>query len=67
MSIVKTLEQFRLDQNISQGIPYPTIAAFGTNGALFHYELSNATDTKVTDSSLLIIHGGGHYYGKLIF
>lgn len=64
VAVARTAEQYRQEQNSSRGIPFPTVAAFGSNGALLHYEPSNSTDRQIDRDSTLVLESGGHYYGK---
>lgn len=64
LDAVHTLEKFRSEQNLSQGVPFPTMAAYAHHGALFYYETTNHTDIRLDESSTLVIDGGGHYIGK---
>ncbi|KAK6644806.1 hypothetical protein RUM43_001079 [Polyplax serrata] len=61
LDAVHTLEKFRSEQNLSQGVPFPTMAAYAHHGALFYYETTNHTDIRLDESSTLVIDGGGHY------
>lgn len=60
---IEALERFRFEQDLSYGVPFPTVAAFGVHGAVFYHEPNNKTNKKLDDSSTLIISSGGHYFG----
>ncbi|KAK3932490.1 Xaa-Pro aminopeptidase 2 [Frankliniella fusca] len=59
--VVETLARLRWQQENSHGPSFDTIAAFGKNAALPHYEPSNATNVQITTENLLMIDSGGQY------
>lgn len=61
--VVRAIDEFRLEQNLSRGLSFPTIVGYGPNGALPHYEPSNICRKIGTDSTL-VIDSGGQYDGK---
>ena len=62
--MVNTLDKFRSEQNLNQGVPFPTVATYGHHGGFFYYETNNKTNLKLEDSSTLVIESGGHYFGN---
>lgn len=56
--VVRALDEFRLEQNLSRGLSFPTIAGYGPNAALPHYEPTNICRRIGTDSTLVIDSGG---------
>ncbi|XP_039278158.1 probable Xaa-Pro aminopeptidase P isoform X1 [Nilaparvata lugens] len=61
MKVAETLDEIRMQQNMSRGISFPTIVGFGSHGALPHYEPTNLTNVAIDKSSTLVIDSGGHY------
>ena len=61
--MVKIVDQFRYEQLHSLGNSFPTIAAYGSNGALPHYVPTNSTNVKIGDDSTLVLDSGGQYLG----
>lgn len=59
--VVEALAKLRWKQENSHGPSFDTIAAFGKNAALPHYEPSNATNVPITTDNLLMIDSGGQY------
>jgi Xaa-Pro aminopeptidase len=41
---------------------FATISAFGSNGAIIHYQANKATNKTIDDSNLYLIDSGGQYY-----
>lgn len=65
LKMVRELNRFRREENLTRGISFPTIVAFGPHSAIPHYVPSNLTNVQVDKSNMLLIDSGGHYYGKL--
>lgn len=63
MEVAKLIDEYRYEQNLSLGNSFPTIAAFGSNGALPHYIPTQTTNVKILDNSTLVLDSGGQYYG----
>jgi Xaa-Pro aminopeptidase len=61
--VVKIVDEYRFEQEYSLGNSFRTIAAYGPNGALPHYEPTNNTNAKITDKSTLVLDSGGQYLG----
>lgn len=57
------LEQFRQSepQNMFVGLSFPTIAGFGSNGAIIHYRPEPSTCKKVDTSDLFLVDSGAQY------
>uniref|UniRef100_A0A0K8S9Q9 Xaa-Pro aminopeptidase 1 n=1 Tax=Lygus hesperus TaxID=30085 RepID=A0A0K8S9Q9_LYGHE len=56
-----TLDDFRRQQPMSEGISFKTVVAFGAHSALPHYRTNNITSLKINSSSVLLIDSGGQY------
>ena len=61
LKVSATLDKFRLEQELSRGPSFETIAGFGPNGAVIHYRPTIKTNRAVDNSSLLLIDSGGQY------
>ncbi|XP_046581780.1 xaa-Pro aminopeptidase ApepP-like [Haliotis rubra] len=55
------LKKERLKQDLNRGLSFPTIAGSGSNGAIIHYNPSNATDKQITTSDMFLLDSGGQY------
>lgn len=55
------LDAYRRKQKYNKGLSFRTISAFGSNGDIIHYSVSNATDKAITTTSLYLIDSGGQY------
>lgn len=64
MQIVKILDEYRFEHELSLGNSFTTVAAFGPNGAHPKYEPTPNTNAAIYDNSTLVIDSGGQYYGK---
>lgn len=65
--MVRILNEYRFEQELSLGNSFNTIAAFGSNGALPHYEPTPNTNAIIFDNSTLVLDSGGQYYGLYIY
>ncbi|MBA2126570.1 X-Pro aminopeptidase [Hyphomicrobium methylovorum] len=61
ITAVKKLEDFRRDTNMLREISFATISGAGSNGAIVHYRVSEATNRTVTPGELFLIDSGGQY------
>lgn len=64
MDVVRILNEYRFEQELSLGNSFNTIAAFGANGALPHYEPTPNTNAIIFNNSTLVLDSGGQYYGN---
>ncbi|XP_042203854.1 uncharacterized protein LOC121853643 isoform X2 [Homarus americanus] len=55
------LKEYRSQQRDFKGISFTTISAFGSNGAIVHYQPVRETDKKITNTSLYLLDSGGQY------
>lgn len=61
---VKKLREFREDQPRFVRDSFATIAAFGKNGAIVHYNpANNNNETIINRDNLFLLDSGGHYLG----
>lgn len=63
LSAVTALERLRNAQLLSLGPSFGTIAAFGPNAALPHYEPTAETNRVIDDTSVFMLDSGGQYLG----
>ena len=61
MSVTEKLEAFRAQSNAYKGNSFPTIAGFGSNGAIVHYRADEKTNATLENGNLLLIDSGGQY------
>jgi Xaa-Pro aminopeptidase len=59
--VVSKLEAFRRKDNALQDISFETIAGTGPNGAIMHYRVTEATDSRLQDGHLIVLDSGGQY------
>lgn len=62
LDVAKIINNIRFEQNFSLGNSFETIVAFGSNGALPHYEPTPATNSLIFTNSTLVVDSGGQYY-----
>lgn len=61
LSIVAKLKEFRSQQEHFYSDSFETIAGFGANGAIIHYQPTNETNKKLEDGSVLLLDSGAQY------
>ncbi|XP_063218262.1 xaa-Pro aminopeptidase 1-like isoform X2 [Bacillus rossius redtenbacheri] len=62
LDVARNVDKSRLQQELSRGLSFATIAGFGPNGALPHYRPSASTSQAVDRSSTLVLDSGGQYF-----
>ena len=62
LSIVKKLRSFREKEAHFYSDSFGTIAAFGPNGAIVHYQPTSKTNLKLTKDSVLLLDSGAQYF-----
>lgn len=55
------LERFRHETNVLKDLSFESISGAGSNGAIVHYRVSEATTKKLEKGSLFLIDSGGQY------
>ena len=63
MQVARVANEFRLEQDFSQGIAFPTIAGYGAHAALPHYMPTEKSNVHIGTTSTLIVDSGGQYLG----
>lgn len=61
LDVVERLEAFRAEGENYRGPSFPTIAGYGSNGAIVHYRPHAQTNKVLQDGSLLLLDSGGQY------
>ena len=59
--LTKKLEYFRTKSSMLEDISFDTICAYGSNGAIVHYRVTERTNKKIKNNNLLLIDSGGQY------
>ncbi len=62
MDVVAKLLDFRKDHPAFRADSFPTIAGFGSNGAVVHYRPNPRDNKVIQNDSLLLVDSGGQYY-----
>lgn len=61
LTAAEQLRVFRFSNQKCVDLSFPTISAFGENGAIVHYRPAAETNKKIDDSTLYLIDSGGQY------
>lgn len=61
LSVDELLTSFRAQQPLFRGLSFDTIAAYGSHGAIVHYEATPATDIPLQPQGLLLLDSGAQY------
>ena len=61
LGCARKLDALRLETDTSRGLSFETIAGYGPNGAIVHYEPTEEGDTPVEPRGFLLVDSGGHY------
>lgn len=62
LDIVAKLRSFREQQDLFYSDSFPTIAGFGSNGAIVHYQPKPETNLELSQASILLLDSGAQYY-----
>ncbi len=62
LSVEEKLEEFRALHPLYVRASFPTIAGFGSNGAIVHYRADEKTNTVIEEGGLLLVDSGGQYH-----
>jgi Xaa-Pro aminopeptidase len=63
ISVSEKLKSLRSQSQYFKGNSFPTIAGFGSNGAIVHYRAEEKTNKTLEEGGLLLIDSGGQYAG----
>lgn len=62
LDIVAKLRSFRESQKLFYSDSFPTIAGFGANGAIVHYQPKPHTNLELKSGSMLLLDSGAQYF-----
>ncbi|MFV0626309.1 MAG: M24 family metallopeptidase [Alphaproteobacteria bacterium] len=62
LDIVEKLYEFRKQQDLFFSNSFETIAAFGSNGAIVHYQPTPKSNKKIENNNLFLLDSGGQYF-----
>lgn len=62
LDIVEKLHSFRAEQENFYSESFGTIAGFGSNGAIVHYQPNEKTNKKLDEGSMLLLDSGAQYF-----
>ena len=63
LSVSEKLKELRLSNEECFDLSFETIAGYGPNGAIIHYEPTTETDAEVRPEGFLLVDSGGQYTG----
>lgn len=63
MSVARHLEDLRREIPEYLDLSFPTIAAYGANAAMMHYEASADSNAEIKPEGMLLVDSGGQYAG----
>lgn len=61
ISVADKLESFRRENEKIRGLSFPTISGAGSNGAIVHYRVTDASDSPLKPGSLYLVDSGAQY------
>ncbi len=61
ISAADELERLRRENPGLVGLSFPTICAYGANGAIVHYSASPESSARIVRGGMLLVDSGGHY------
>ena len=61
ISAAEKLELFRRENDLIQGLSFPTISGAGPNGAIVHYRVSQSSNRPLEPNSLYLVDSGAQY------
>jgi Xaa-Pro aminopeptidase len=61
ISAADRLEAFRRENDLIQGLSFPTISGAGPNGAIVHYRVSEASNRAIEPGTLYLVDSGAQY------
>ena len=61
VSVAEQIDGLRAQQDGFIELSFPTISAYGTNGAIIHYGAQKETCAALKPEGMLMIDSGGHY------
>ncbi len=67
IEVSEKLYVYRAENNAFRGNSFPTIAGFGSNGAIIHYRATKKTAKTLESGNLLLVDSGAQYASNDIF
>ncbi|KAL3884061.1 hypothetical protein ACJMK2_030284 [Sinanodonta woodiana] len=61
LSAAEDLETYRRKQEYNRGLSFDSISGSGSNGAIIHYSVTNATNKAITTKEMYLLDSGGQY------
>jgi len=61
ISAADKLEAFRRENDLIQGLSFPTISGAGPNGAIVHYRVSEQSNRRIEPGTLYLVDSGAQY------
>ena len=62
LSIAQKLLEYRSQEKLFYRNSFATIAGFGSNGAIVHYQPNQETNVPLSDGNVLLLDSGGQYF-----
>ena len=59
----RMVDCYRMEVDGFMELSFPTICAYGPNGAMMHYEATKESNSKLDNKGFLLVDSGGQYYG----
>ncbi len=58
LKAAKKLKELRQQQALNKGLSFPSISAYGQNGAVIHYKPDNVTNTQIGYDAFYLLDSG---------
>ena len=58
LKVAEKLKKLRGQQALNKGLSFPSISAYGPNGAVIHYKPNNKTNTKIGRDAFFLLDSG---------
>jgi Xaa-Pro aminopeptidase len=58
LKAAQKLGELRRAQDLNRGLSFPSISAYGANGAVIHYKPNKLTNTKIGTDALYLLDSG---------
>ena len=66
LKVAKKLKKLRGQQALNKGLSFPSISAYGANGAVIHYKPNNKTNTKIGRDAFFLLDSGTYAIYRLL-
>ena len=61
LKVAEKLKKLRQQQALNKGLSFPSISAYGANGAVIHYKPNNKTNTKIGRDAFFLLDSGKYF------